>query len=228
MQDYKLVVLGAGGVGKSSLTVQFVQGVYIESYDPTIEDSYTKDIEVDGRACNLEILDTAGVAQFTAMRELYIKSGQGFILVYSVTDKSSLEELMAIREQVMRIKESSNVPMVLVGNKCDLTNEREVTPEDGIEVSKKWNRTPFYEASAMYKMNVEDAFIDVVRQIIRKEVQASSGTSGSGSRQKEDVPSPVSARKPSEGKKKPTPAAAKPTPAADAKKKKKKRRCIIL
>ncbi|GMF98530.1 unnamed protein product [[Candida] boidinii] len=171
MRDYKLVVLGAGGVGKSCLTVQFVQGIYIESYDPTIEDSYSKEIEVDGRACNLEILDTAGVAQFTAMRELYIKSGQGFLLVYSVTDKNSLQELLAIREQVLRIKDSSNVPMALIGNKCDLTDERELAPEDGIEVSKKWNKVPFYETSAMYKMNVEDAFIDVVRQIIRKEAQ---------------------------------------------------------
>ena len=89
MRDYKIVVLGAGGVGKSSITVQFVQGVYVESYDPTIEDSYRKQIEVDGRACDLEILDTAGVAQFTAMRELYIKSGKGFLLVYSVTDENS-------------------------------------------------------------------------------------------------------------------------------------------
>ncbi|KAF6006946.1 Ras- protein rsr1 [Brettanomyces bruxellensis] len=133
MRDYKLVVLGAGGVGKSCLTVQFVQEVYIDSYDPTIEDSYTKEIEVDGRACNLEILDTAGVAQFTAMREF--------------------------------------VPMVLVGNKCDLTDERELTPEDGIDVSRRWNKVPFYETSALYRMNVEDAFVDVVRQIIRKEVQ---------------------------------------------------------
>ncbi|GME93266.1 unnamed protein product [Ambrosiozyma monospora] len=149
MRDYKIVVLGAGGVGKSCLTVQFVQGLYIDVYDPTIEDSYTKEIEVDGRACNLEILDTAGLAQFTAMRELYIKSGQGFILVYSVTDKSSLDELLQIREQVLRIKEASNVPMVLVGNKCDLTNERELTPEDGSTIhtgccsawwSSRWGR----------------------------------------------------------------------------------------
>ncbi|KAH3671745.1 hypothetical protein OGAPHI_000450 [Ogataea philodendri] len=220
---------GAGGVGKSSLTVQFVQGVYIESYDPTIEDSYTKEIEVDGRACNLEILDTAGVAQFTAMRELYIKSGQGFLLVYSVTDKSSMEELMAIREQVMRIKDTQNVPMVLVGNKCDLTNDRELTPEDGIEVSKKWNKTPFYEASAMYKMNVEDAFIDVVRQIIRKEAQASAPTrSGSGAQPKEEQPAAKS-RKPSESVKQPPPA--KSSTVADAKKAKKlkkKRKCVIL
>lgn len=166
-----MVVLGAGGVGKSCLTVQFVQGIYIDTYDPTIEDSYSKEIEVDGRVCNLEILDTAGVAQFTAMRELYIKNGQGFLLVYSVTDKKSLEELLSIREQITRIKGTNNIPMVLVGNKCDLSEERELEPEDGIDVSKEWNKVPFYETSAMYRMNVDDAFVDVVRQIIRKEVQ---------------------------------------------------------
>lgn len=143
----------------------------MDAYDPTIEDSYNKEVEVDGRACNLEILDTAGVAQFTAMRELYIKNGQGFLLVYSVTDKKSLEELLAIKQQITRIKGSSNVPMVLIGNKCDLNDERQLEPEDGIEVSKTWNKVPFYETSAMYRMNVDDSFIDVVRQIIRKEVQ---------------------------------------------------------
>ncbi|CAK9436466.1 uncharacterized protein LODBEIA_P10240 [Lodderomyces beijingensis] len=169
MRDYKVVVLGAGGVGKSSITVQFVQGVYIESYDPTIEDSYRKQIEVDGRACDLEILDTAGVAQFTAMRELYIKSGKGFLLVYSVTDENSLKELLALREQVLRIKDSDNVPMVLVGNKCDLEEDRVLSISDGVRVSQDWGLVPFYETSAMYKTNVDEAFIDVVRQIMRKE-----------------------------------------------------------
>ncbi|KAH3673305.1 hypothetical protein WICMUC_003765 [Wickerhamomyces mucosus] len=170
MRDYKIVVLGAGGVGKSSLTVQFVQGVYIDSYDPTIEDSYRKQIEVDGRACDLEILDTAGVAQFTAMRELYIKSGKGFLLVYSVTDESSLQELLALRDQVLRIKDSDNVPMVLIGNKCDLIDERILNPQDGIKISENWGRVPFYETSAMHKTNVDESFIDVVRQIMRNEV----------------------------------------------------------
>ncbi len=164
-----MVVLGAGGVGKSSLTVQFVQGVYIEAYDPTIEDSYRKPVEIDGRLCDLEILDTAGVAQFTAMRELYIKSGKGFLLVYSVTDESSLRELNELRNQVIRIKDSTDVPMVLVGNKCDLVNERVLSPEDGIEVSQNWGKVPFYETSAMYRTNVEEAFIDVVRQIMRRD-----------------------------------------------------------
>ncbi|QFZ28529.1 putative ras-related RSR1 protein [Clavispora lusitaniae] len=174
MRDYKIVVLGAGGVGKSSVTVQFVQGIYVESYDPTIEDSYRKQIEVDGRACDLEILDTAGVAQFTAMRELYIKSGKGFLLVYSVTDENSLKEMLALREQVLRIKDTDNVPMVLIGNKCDLDDERVLSIDDGIKVSQSWGLVPFYETSAMYKTNVDEAFIDVVRQIMRKEAQMSA------------------------------------------------------
>ncbi|KAG0656393.1 Ras- protein rsr1 [Maudiozyma exigua] len=171
MRDYKLVVLGAGGVGKSCLTVQFVQGIYLDTYDPTIEDSYRKTIEIDGKVFDLEILDTAGVAQFTAMRELYIKSGMGFLLVYSVTDKQSLDELMELREQVLRIKDASRVPMVLVGNKADLTEERVISVEDGIAVSTKWGRVPFYETSALLRSNVDEVFVDLVRQIIRNEME---------------------------------------------------------
>ncbi|CDK28126.1 unnamed protein product [Kuraishia capsulata CBS 1993] len=117
------------------------------------------------------------------MRELYIKSGKGFLLVYSVTDESSLKELLAIRDQVLRIKDTANVPMVLIGNKCDLNEERKLTPEDGIAVSKEWGRVPFYETSAMYKINVEDAFVDVVRQIMRKEASASAAGNNASSQE---------------------------------------------
>lgn len=64
MREYKLVVLGSGGVGKSALTVQFVQGIFVEKYDPTIEDSYRKKVEIDNEQCILEILDTAGTVCF--------------------------------------------------------------------------------------------------------------------------------------------------------------------
>ena len=60
LRDYKIVVLGSGGVGKSALTVQFVQGIFVEKYDPTIEDCYRKQVEINGQQCMLEILDTAG------------------------------------------------------------------------------------------------------------------------------------------------------------------------
>ncbi|KAE8442618.1 Ras- protein rsr1 [Mollisiaceae sp. DMI_Dod_QoI] len=151
---------------------QFVQNVWIESYDPTIEDSYRKQIEVDGRQCMLEILDTAGTEQFTAMRELYMKTGQGFLLVFSITSQSSLSELSELREQIIRIKDDENVPIVIVGNKSDLEEDRVVTRSRAFAVSQSWGNAPYYETSARRRANVDEVFIDLCRQIIRKDNSA--------------------------------------------------------
>lgn len=72
MREYKIVVLGSGGVGKSALTVQFVQGIFVEKYDPTIEDSYRKQVEVDGQQCMLEILDTAGTVCYNCKKMKFV------------------------------------------------------------------------------------------------------------------------------------------------------------
>ncbi|KAK2848997.1 hypothetical protein Q5P01_008831 [Channa striata] len=126
MKEYKVVVLGSGGVGKSALTVQFVTGTFIEKYDPTIEDFYRKEIEVDSSPSVLEILDTAGTEQFASMRDLYIKNGQGFILVYSLVNQQSFQDIRPMRDQIVRVKRFEKVPLILVGNKVDLESEREV------------------------------------------------------------------------------------------------------
>ncbi|KAM7535224.1 hypothetical protein Aperf_G00000093777 [Anoplocephala perfoliata] len=164
MREYKLVVLGSGGVGKSALTVQFVQGIFVEKYDPTIEDSYRKKVEIDNEQCVLEILDTAGTEQFSAMRDLYMKNGQGFILTYSITSPPSLFDLVDLREHIIRVKDTNEVPIVLVGNKCDLEDERAVGKEEGQKLARKWNCT-FMETSAKLKINVSEIFADLVRQI---------------------------------------------------------------
>uniref|UniRef100_A0A673ZXE1 RAP1B, member of RAS onco family n=1 Tax=Salmo trutta TaxID=8032 RepID=A0A673ZXE1_SALTR len=91
------------------ITVQFVQGIFVEKYDPTIEDSYRKQVEVDGQQCMLEILDTAGTEQFTAMRDLYMKNGQGFALVYSITAQSTFNDLQDLREQILRVKDTDDI-----------------------------------------------------------------------------------------------------------------------
>ncbi|KAK9474984.1 P-loop containing nucleoside triphosphate hydrolase protein [Dipodascopsis tothii] len=168
MREYKIVVLGAGGVGKSALTVRFAQGVFVDSYDPTIEDSYRKQVELDGRTCVLEILDTAGVEQFTAMRELYIKNGQGFLLVYSLTDAASLRELQKLHEQIARIKDRRSVPIVVAGNKSDLDGQRAVSAADVADVVGAWG-VPHLECSARVHHNVDDIYMNLVRQIIRRE-----------------------------------------------------------
>ena len=159
MREYKIVVLGSGGVGKSALTVQFVQGIFVEKYDPTIEDSYRKQVEVDGQQCMLEILDTAGTEQFTAMRDLYMKNGQGFVLVYSITAQSTFNDLQDLREQILRVKDTDDVPMILVGNKCDLEDERVVGKDQGSNLARSFNNCAFLESSAKAKINVNEVSV---------------------------------------------------------------------
>ncbi|KAI8511635.1 Ras- protein Rap-1A, partial [Branchiostoma belcheri] len=149
-------------------TVQFVQGIFVEKYDPTIEDCYRKQVEVDGQQCMLEILDTAGTEQFTAMRDLYMKNGQGFVLVYSITAQSTFNDLQDLREQILRVKDTDDVPMILVGNKCDLEDERVVGKDQGQNLARHWNNCAFLETSAKLKINVNEIFYDLVRQINRK------------------------------------------------------------
>jgi Ras-related protein Rap-1B len=103
-------------------------------------------------------------------RELYMKSGQGFLLVFSITSLSSLTELHELREQIVRIKDDVNIPLVMVGNKSDLEEDRAVSRSRAFSVSRSWNDAPYYETSARRRANVDEAFVDLCRQIIRKDV----------------------------------------------------------
>jgi small GTP-binding protein len=178
-----LSLFTGGGVGKSALTVQFVRNVFVSSYDPTIEDTYRKLLVIDGQQCMVEILDTAGTEQFLALKELYIKSGQGFILVFSLTSLASVNELGPLREAIVRIKDTTGIPLVLVGNKSDLRTDRQVPREVGTSLSKAWGNVPYYEASARKRINVDEIFADVVRQIRAFDtLNGRPGTAGSGGR----------------------------------------------
>lgn len=115
-----MVVVGAGGVGKSALTIQLIQNHFVDEYDPTIEDSYRKQVVIDGETCLLDILDTAGQEEYSAMRDQYMRTGEGFLLVFAVNSAKSFEDIGTYREQIKRVKDAEEVPMVLVGNKCDL------------------------------------------------------------------------------------------------------------
>ncbi|XP_072127688.1 ras-related protein R-Ras2-like [Mobula birostris] len=163
-EKYKLVVVGGGGVGKSALTIQFIQSYFVSDYDPTIEDSYTKQCVIDDRAARLDILDTAGQEEFGAMREQYMRSGEGFLLVFAINDRGSFDEISKFHRQILRVKDRDEFPMILIGNKADLEHQRQVTKEESDSLARQLKVT-YLEASAKIRLNVDNAFHNLVRAI---------------------------------------------------------------
>ncbi|TRY69394.1 hypothetical protein TCAL_02184 [Tigriopus californicus] len=146
----RLVVMGDGYVGKSALIKRFLFGTFPHKYVPTVEDLFSQDYELDGTSLKVDILDTAGDAQFPAMRRLSISSAHAFLLVYSLTDPTSFA---GVRQRFEEIKEQrsdyQDIPIVVVGNKTDLV--REVDSQDVMAWMKSdlpKLRTDFLEASA--------------------------------------------------------------------------------
>ena len=141
------MVVGGGGVGKSCLTIQLIQSHFVDEYDPTIEgtfqvnpshangssrsllDSYRKQCVIDDEVALLDVLDTAGQEEYSAMREQYMRTGEGFLLVYSITSRQSFEEIMTYQQQILRVKDKDYFPIIVVGNKCDLEKDRAVTQQ---------------------------------------------------------------------------------------------------
>ncbi|CAF1382344.1 unnamed protein product [Rotaria magnacalcarata] len=167
---YKLVVVGDGGVGKSALTIQFFQKMFVEDYDPTIEDSYIQHVEVDRQVCVLDVLDTAGQEEFSALREQYMRKGDGFLIVYSVIDPNSCKNIRQFYNQILRVKDRKFYPMVLVANKIDLVHLRRISEEEGRELAAEL-KIPYIETSAKVPpKNVDVAFHELVR-VIRQQMQ---------------------------------------------------------
>uniref|UniRef100_T1IWJ0 small monomeric GTPase n=1 Tax=Strigamia maritima TaxID=126957 RepID=T1IWJ0_STRMM len=161
---FKIVVLGDGGVGKSALTLQFVSHSFFENHDPTIEDSYQQQAVIDGQVALLDILDTAGQMEFTAMRDQYMRAGEGFIICYSITDRRSFEEALEYYKLVSKVRNCDHVPIVLVGNKYDLEQHRKVSTEEGQVLAHRY-ACPFFETSAALRLFVDDIFHALIREI---------------------------------------------------------------
>lgn len=123
---HKIIMVGAGGVGKSCLTLQFMYGDFVDEYDPTKADSYRKKHVLDGNEVTVDILDTAGQEEYASIRDSYYRSGEGFLVVFDLTDPESLDRLEDFRSQITRVLDDETIPMVIVANKSDLTARRKV------------------------------------------------------------------------------------------------------
>lgn len=118
--------------------------------------------------------------EFTAMRDQYMRCGEGFLICYSVTDRHSFQEALEYRKLIARVRAAEDIPLVLVGNKFDLATQRKVSAEEGKTLARQFG-CPFYETSAALRHYIDDAFHTLVREIRSKERQK-AGIHGNGSK----------------------------------------------
>ncbi len=161
---FKILLIGNSGVGKSSLLLRFADDTFTDNFMPTIGvDFKIRTLEVDGKTIKLQIWDTAGQERFKTITSSYYKGAHGIIVVYDVTDKESYKNIDTWMNEVEK-HASDNVSRILVGNKNDLTDARQVTTDEGKELSDNYN-IRFMETSAKESANVEEAFTLMTKEI---------------------------------------------------------------
>eukprot|EP01012_Entosiphon_sulcatum_P015909 TRINITY_DN2087_c0_g1_i1.p1 TRINITY_DN2087_c0_g1~~TRINITY_DN2087_c0_g1_i1.p1 ORF type:complete len:290 (+),score=80.85 TRINITY_DN2087_c0_g1_i1:145-1014(+) len=162
---YTVGVFGAEGVGKSCLILSMLQGDYPEEHDPTLEDAFRSHLTVDGVEYTLDITDTAGREEYAAgTHERVLDRAQMYMLVFSVTDRSSLACLDALYQQ-MKERHSGRkwkLPLVVVANKVDSAN-RVVQREEGVALAKRFDDACYLEAAASDRASTTAAFTELVR-----------------------------------------------------------------
>ncbi|XP_072047852.1 ras-related and estrogen-regulated growth inhibitor-like isoform X1 [Amphiura filiformis] len=165
--EYRLVVLGRTGVGKSATVVRYLTKRFIYEYDPTLEFTYRHQTSIDDEVVTMEILDTAGQEE-TIHREGHIRWADGFLLIYSITDRKSFEDIVQIKNYLDEIKKARNVSLVIIGNKNDLDHIREVSLEEGEKCAQDL-ACAFFESSACSgDENIREAFHELYREVRRR------------------------------------------------------------
>jgi len=163
MLKYKVILLGFEAVGKTAIVSQYIDNHFPKVYDPTVEDGHEKQVNIYGRVIKLSITDPSGSYDYVTLQRNYIAQGDGFIVVYSVTDDESLKfakDLLALIKQ-----ERPGAPILLVANKNDDVANRHISYMEGLSLASHW-RIPFMEISAKAPTPVNEVF-DQIAKLMR-------------------------------------------------------------
>ena len=167
-EELKLLTLGDSSVGKSSFIVKYIDDKFTYSYIATLGlDFKQKKIQLkSGENVRLRIFDTAGQERFKSISINFIKKANGILLLYDITNKFSFQ---SVNRWMESIKEAAGekISVILIGNKCDLEKEREVSKEEGKEKAKQFN-LPFYETSCKEGININEVFETLAEDILSK------------------------------------------------------------
>uniref|UniRef100_A0A914UYE7 Uncharacterized protein n=1 Tax=Plectus sambesii TaxID=2011161 RepID=A0A914UYE7_9BILA len=161
----KIALMGYPCVGKSSLTLRFVQGHFPDAYDTTIEDLHTKLFKFQGKPYDLQVIDTAGQQEYSLFPRSCALDVHGYILVYAIDDRKTFEIIQTIHDKIMENVGETSVPLVLVGNKLDLQHSsRSVSTEEGKKLANAW-KAAFIETSAKDNTAVQTIFEHMLYEI---------------------------------------------------------------
>jgi len=160
----KLLMIGDSGVGKTCLLLRYANDSFSPTFITTIGiDFKIKNIDIEGKRVKLQIWDTAGQERFRTITTSYFRGAQGIVLVYDVTDRRSFE---SIRNWISQIQQHADVHVnkILVGNKCDMLDEKVVSSEEGQKLATEFGME-FWEDSAKNNVNVEESFLSIAKSV---------------------------------------------------------------
>lgn len=186
-QAIKIGMFGGGGVGKTCITLRYLKGEFTEGYIPTIEDEFTKVVEIDGKAISLGVIDTAGQDDFAEMRYSYYSKVQGFVFVMDISNQQSIDDLKTIYNDASDASEDKVIG-VIAANKADLRDEGRtdlVSKEECSKLEKELGCKVF-ETSAKANLNIDELFLYLVRQLVKRNAPAASKTSDKSSKKPDE------------------------------------------
>ena len=164
---YKIIIIGDSNVGKSNILSRYTKDQFQGNSKATVGvELGTKFVKVEGVGAKLQIWDTAGQERYRSLTSSYYKGCHGCFIVYDITNEQSFESINTWYEQAVK-EAGKEVSIILVGNKCDLENERKVPKEKGEEKARTMNAS-FFETSALSKVNIDDIFKEIVNNIYQR------------------------------------------------------------
>jgi small GTP-binding protein len=167
MQVFKVIAVGDGSVGKTSITIRFCEGKFSQEYLMTIGANFgvkqnTVSFGEENKDIKLQIWDTGGQERFSPIRELYYKGALGAVVVFDVTNRESFEHVPTWFSEIR--KNVSNIPITLIGNKIDLPG-RVISSNEGVQMGKKC-AAPYRETSAKTGDCVDEVFLELSYRIL--------------------------------------------------------------
>ena len=172
---FKILIIGDSGVGKSCILHRFTDDIFTENYISTIGvDFKIRTLDIDGKLIKLQIWDTAGQERFRVITSAYYRGAHGVIIVYDVTSNISYKNINYWLEETTKYA-SENISKILIGNKSDLVNKREVSYTNARDYADSLNLN-YIETSAKNNTNIEKIFVDIANNLLNNNHMTNAGT----------------------------------------------------